>query len=102
MVYTVSAMELVQFETMLRHGGYMTPADCRPARPLRRGLRSWWRFYVTGIFGILLGDSVKRLCSEPSQAAFSEVSHRSLLAAESTGATVGRLVDGGNGNNVGL
>lgn len=80
---------LDQFETMLRSGGYETPAECRPPHPLPRGFRSWWRFYVSGVFGALLSGDAAALRRDHTQRAFSTLSFRIVKCVESTGATVG-------------
>ena len=81
-------MTLEQFEEALRGGGYETPEESRPAKALKQGFRAWWRFYIAGVLRTLLGKSAAELCRNPSQHAFSKVSFRTIVAAESTGAII--------------
>lgn len=71
---------------LLDTGGYDTPASGRRMRPLRRGIRAWWRFYVSGVLRILLSGLSTRLRRGRSQRAFSEVTFETVRAVESTGA----------------
>lgn len=79
---------LDKFEEILREGSYETPAECRPARRLPRGIRAWWRFYVSGVLHILLTDMASKLRRGYSPRLFSEVTYRTIQAAEATGAVV--------------
>lgn len=81
-------MELGQFEEMLRGGGYGTPPENRPARPLRRGFRAWWRFYVGGVLRTLLTNAASKLRRGFTPRLFSEMSFQIIRSVESTGATV--------------
>lgn len=84
---------LDQFEGTLRATGcYSTPPEALPARRLKRGLRAWWRFYVSGILRILLSKLADRQRAGYSQRVFSELSFETIRAVERTGAKV--LVEG--------
>jgi len=79
---------LDKFEETLRGGSYETPAECRPARRMPRGIRAWWRFYVSGVLNILLTDMASKLRKGYNMRLFSELTFRTLQAAEATGAIV--------------
>lgn len=81
-------MTLNQFEEILQSGSYTTPVELSPVRPLKCGLRAWWRFYVRGVGGILLSDAASRLRRNGDQRSFAEVTFMSIQAVESTGAIV--------------
>ena len=77
-----------EFHETVLAGSYATPADHMPARPLKKGLRSWWRFYVSGLGGaVTKGIRVVRKGTFTLKN-FSELAYNMLRAAESTGAIV--------------
>ncbi len=81
-------MTIGEFHDKVLSGNYTSPEDHLPARPLRQGLRAWWRFYVSGLAKALgkglrvvrRGDFTLKL--------FSELAYDMTRAVESTGATV--------------
>ena len=49
MVESSPMMTIGEFHDKVLSGNYTSPEDHLPARPLRQGLRAWWRFYVSGL-----------------------------------------------------
>lgn len=76
------------FYKIIRQGDYSTPDENRPAKPVKRGFRSWYRYYVNGLLAqIFLGlKYLRRKCFRFDT--FGEMSFNMLRASESTGATV--------------
>lgn len=76
------------FYKTVQKGTYRTPPENRPAKPLKRGCRSWWRYYVSGLFTqILLGLKYVRH-KEFKFNTLGELAFNMVLATESTGADV--------------
>ena len=81
-------LSLAEFHDTVLAGNYASPADHLPARPLKKGFRSWWRFYFSGLArAVSKGVRIVRRGNFTLKT-FSELAYDMLRAAEATGATV--------------
>ena len=81
-------MTIGEFHETVLSGSYSSPADHLPARPLRQGFRSWWRFYASGL-GRTVAKGIRIVRGGSfTLKLFSELAYDMTRAVESTGATV--------------
>lgn len=77
-----------EFYKIVRKGTYNTPDENRPPKRLKRGFRSWWRYYINGLLAqIRLGLKYVRRKQFRFET-LGELSYNMLTATESTGADV--------------
>ncbi len=81
-------LTLAEFHETVLTGSYVSPADHRPARPLKKGLRSWWRFYVSGLARTVAKGVRTVRTGTFSLKLFSELAYDIARGVEATGATV--------------
>ncbi len=81
-------MTIGEFHEKVLSGNYTSPVDHLPARPLRQGPRSWWRFYVSGL-AKTVGKGLRVVRHGTfTLKLFSELAYDMTRAVEATGATV--------------
>jgi 1-acyl-sn-glycerol-3-phosphate acyltransferase len=81
-------LSIDEFHETVLTGRYASPADHLPARPLKKGFRSWWRFYASGLGRVVAkGIRVMRK-GDVTLSLFSELAYDMTRAVEATGTTV--------------
>lgn len=81
-------LSLEQFHEVVLGGNYHTPAEHAPLRPLKRGFRAWWLFFVLGL-GRAVRDGVRAIRKgQFTPATFSALAYDMTRAVESTGCPV--------------
>lgn len=77
-----------EFHEKVLSGRYESPSDHLPAKALRRGFCSWWRFFVSGLGKTVIeGASIVRKDTFTFDT-FSHLAYRMMNAVESTGCPV--------------
>ena len=77
-----------EFHETVLTGHYASPTDHLPVRPLKKGLRSWWRFYASGL-GRVVAKGIRVIWKgKVTLKLFSELAYDMTRAVEATGATV--------------
>ena len=81
-------LSIDEFHETVLTGHYASPVDHLPARPLKKGLRSWWRFYALGL-GRIVAKGIRVVWKgNVTLKLFSELAYDMTRAVETTGASV--------------
>lgn len=81
-------LTIEQFHELVLSGKYLSPAEHMPAKPLGKGFRSWWRFFVSGLGRIVADGAGEARRGTFSFDTFSRLAYGMTRTVESTGCPV--------------